>query len=250
MNDLINRADAIAANPIEAAPKNGTMLRLLVDYTDDGANPLEDARQAWTIGFNQFDDTEEDVWEFAGWNWEQDCFTAGIGKVVGWLPFHAIPAAQVAVNPLEWQMLDGDSGFEVLEVLTILGRYKVQQNIGQDYVLLVYPNGTIDRHPFIEAAKAAAQADYDARIRSALIVAASPAPETDTNADSRQPMADEAGIKRRLAAQTLWDMLCMENGAHEGMTPDEIQALWGAVIDKRGFVAVAMFLSALKGGAE
>lgn len=80
---------APTTNPIETAPKDGTMLRLLVDYTSDGANPLEDARQAWTIGFNQLEDTEEDLWEFAGWNWEQDCFETGAGAVVGWLPFHA-----------------------------------------------------------------------------------------------------------------------------------------------------------------
>lgn len=80
---------AIEALPIETAPKNGTMLRLLVDYTDEGENPLEDEHHAWTIGFNQLSDTEEDVWEFAGWSWEQDCFSAGVGKVIGWLPFHA-----------------------------------------------------------------------------------------------------------------------------------------------------------------
>ena len=98
VNDLISRADAIEALPIETAPKDGTMLRLLVDYTDEGANPLEDAHQAWTIGFNQFDDTEEDMWEFAGWNWKQDCFTAGYGVAIGWLPFH--PSARDLVPTL------------------------------------------------------------------------------------------------------------------------------------------------------
>lgn len=84
--------------PIATAPKDGTMLRLWVDYTDEGENPLEDQHQAWTIGFNQLADTEEDVWEFAGWSWEQDCFTAGIGKVIGWLPFH--PSARDLVPSL------------------------------------------------------------------------------------------------------------------------------------------------------
>ena len=102
--DMISRAAAIAANPIETAPKDGTMLRLLVDYTDEGENPLEDEHQAWTIGFNQLSDTEEDVWEFAGWSWEQDCFTAGVGKVIGWLPFHAMSPAQVAVKPLAFDI--------------------------------------------------------------------------------------------------------------------------------------------------
>jgi len=88
--------ESVAALPIETAPRDGTMLRLLVDYTDEGENPLEDAYQAWTIGFNQLSDTGVDVWEFAGWSWEQDCFTAGIGRVIGWLPFHSSSRGLVA----------------------------------------------------------------------------------------------------------------------------------------------------------
>lgn len=75
--------------PVESAPKDGTMLRLLVDYSgEDGAGALEDAEQAWTIGFNNLRDTDEDEWQFAGWNWSQDCFVEGHGTVIGWLPFH------------------------------------------------------------------------------------------------------------------------------------------------------------------
>ena len=75
--------------PMELAPKDGTMLRLLVDYSgEDGFGALEDAETAWTIGFNQLLDTGDDVWEFAGWDWCGDYFTQGGGKVLGWLPFH------------------------------------------------------------------------------------------------------------------------------------------------------------------
>jgi hypothetical protein len=67
------------------APKDGTMLRLLVEFehhaTEDGEGP-----QA-TIGSNTWDNHHDfDKWQFAGWNWEQDCYTQGIGKPVGWLP--------------------------------------------------------------------------------------------------------------------------------------------------------------------
>lgn len=67
------------------APKDGTMLRLLVnpdqnEFTafDDSLTPFE------TIGFNNLENTEEDRWEFAGWDWQQDCFITGRGEVIGW----------------------------------------------------------------------------------------------------------------------------------------------------------------------
>jgi hypothetical protein len=70
---------------MDDAPKDGQLLWLKVDYTD-GDYPLEDAQVAWTIGFNNLDDTGEDEWQFAGWNWCQDCFTEGAGKVIDWRP--------------------------------------------------------------------------------------------------------------------------------------------------------------------
>ena len=104
-------AGAVIFSPMGTAPKDGTMLCLLVDYSGDGANPLEDATQAWTIGFNNLADTEDDVWQFAGWSWEQDCFTEGHGEVIGWLPLHTIPAVTpppAQVKPLSgWVIANG-----------------------------------------------------------------------------------------------------------------------------------------------
>lgn len=93
------------ALPVALAPRDGTMLRLLVDYSHEAnaagiAKAADDSfiwphtsfadtdGQAWTVGFNSFDDTGEDEWQFVGWNWSQDCFTEGHGTVVGWRPFH------------------------------------------------------------------------------------------------------------------------------------------------------------------
>lgn len=70
-------------NPMETAPRDGTMLRLLVDFTD---HATEDSDRAPTIGSNSFDNTGEDEWQFAGWSWSQDCYTQGEGTPVGWLP--------------------------------------------------------------------------------------------------------------------------------------------------------------------
>jgi hypothetical protein len=86
------------ANPMETAPKDGTILRILVDYTQKPpvpewrvlgeANPLIDtATYGWTIGMNLLEYDEVDQWYLAGWDWEQDCFTDGHGQPIGWLPF-------------------------------------------------------------------------------------------------------------------------------------------------------------------
>lgn len=82
------------AKPLDTAPKDHTMIWLLVDYSDEGRNPLEDEILGWTIGFNGEEHTGISQWQFTGWNWQQDCFTEGFGKVVGWYPLtrpNAIP---------------------------------------------------------------------------------------------------------------------------------------------------------------
>lgn len=78
---------------VSNAPKDGTILRLLVnpdrnEFTafDDSLTPFE------TIGFNNLENTEEDRWEFAGWDWSQDCFITGRGEVIGWMQFGSNPA--------------------------------------------------------------------------------------------------------------------------------------------------------------
>lgn len=82
--------------PMETAPKDGTMLRLLVDFeensTEDGAQPHP------TIGANNFGNDEIDEWKFAGWDWQQDCFTHGVGLPVGWLPL--VESVQQAPGPI------------------------------------------------------------------------------------------------------------------------------------------------------
>lgn len=65
------------------APRDGTMLRLLVEFEE---HSTEDADQAPTIGANNFDNSEVDEWKFSGWCWEHDHFVEGRGAPVGWLP--------------------------------------------------------------------------------------------------------------------------------------------------------------------
>lgn len=96
------------AIPMDLAPVDNTMIRLLVEWTP-GADvwaPLTDDLRSWTFGFNGFRHTEEDVWQYVGWSWSQDCFhdcrtDQGWPKPIGWLPI---------VGPSTEQRADGASG--------------------------------------------------------------------------------------------------------------------------------------------
>ncbi|GKS96917.1 hypothetical protein [Acidovorax sp. SUPP2825] len=87
--------------PMETAPKDGTLLRLLVEFehhaTEDGEGPQP------TIGSNTWDNHHDfDEWQFAGWDWCQDRYTQGVGKPVGWLPLlGTAPAAPKSVQPAD-----------------------------------------------------------------------------------------------------------------------------------------------------
>jgi len=78
---------------MKSAPKDGTIVRLLVDYSgEDACHPLEDATVTHTIGGCTDGNTGlREGFKFAGWSWEQDCFCEGRGKPIGWLPFEPVP---------------------------------------------------------------------------------------------------------------------------------------------------------------
>lgn len=73
---------------------------LLVDYREDGENPLEDAHFAITVGHNNdhnVGEGERQGWQFAGWCWTHDHYVAGKGRPVGWMPLpHILARAQSA----------------------------------------------------------------------------------------------------------------------------------------------------------
>lgn len=66
------------------APRDGTMVRLLVRFTD---HPTDDSEEAATIGAY----SEDGGWKFAGWCWSHDHFTEGKGEPIGWLPMFDEP---------------------------------------------------------------------------------------------------------------------------------------------------------------
>lgn len=83
-------------NPIETAPKDGTVVRLLVQFTEH--NLQDGLDEAPTIGANCGDFDGEDVWKFAGWDWTNDRFTQGEGTPIGWLPLAPEPVQQLIVH--------------------------------------------------------------------------------------------------------------------------------------------------------
>ncbi len=107
----VSDPDGLPENPrpMSTAPRDGTMVRLLVQFTENGVNDGFDSGPAWTIGANTYDDSGDDEWYIAGWNWQQDCFTAGEGEPLGWLPMLSAPApdereiaAQEIAGALDW----------------------------------------------------------------------------------------------------------------------------------------------------
>jgi hypothetical protein len=91
--------------PMETAPKDSTIIRLLVEFEehsfeDDNSTPQP------TIGTNHLNNTGADEWLFAGWCWTHDRFTQGVGKPIGWLPMIGTqptlttpPGTQPAAHP-------------------------------------------------------------------------------------------------------------------------------------------------------
>lgn len=79
--------------PIATAPKNGTLVLLLIEPDGDRENALEDtAEGSRTVGHNNFDNDGEDKWEFAGWCWSHDHYTEGHGTPSHWQPLPVPPS--------------------------------------------------------------------------------------------------------------------------------------------------------------
>ncbi|MBB3411275.1 hypothetical protein FHT87_005228 [Rhizobium sp. BK316] len=99
---MTNAVTPAGWNDPATAPKNGTMLHLLIlpgQEELDAFTSFHDSRDPYeTIGFNQLSDTTVDEWRFAGWDWCHDCITDGHGEVIGWLPFGKTPSPKTNVR--------------------------------------------------------------------------------------------------------------------------------------------------------
>lgn len=65
-------------NP-ETAVKDGRMYLLRIN---GGSHRTSDSDVWETIGFNNFDNDGENVWQFAGWCWTHDHWVNGSGRVI------------------------------------------------------------------------------------------------------------------------------------------------------------------------
>lgn len=83
-----------------------------------------------------------------------------------------VPAVQVAVKPLVW-VVTKTYGGEVWDASAAGGVYRIIKRHQDGQFWLTHPTCEVIR-PTLDAAKTAAQADYDARIRSALTVTPTP----------------------------------------------------------------------------
>jgi len=92
----------------------------------------------------------------------------------------------VKVKPLEWGDTHAERGIH-MQARTPFGRYVLKRGTGFCYEVSG-PAGFREAYKFEEAAQAAAQADYEARIRSALV------PDEDRQAELAA--AERRGIER------------------------------------------------------
>lgn len=99
------QAVTLMPRPMTTAPRDGTMVRLLVQFKENATEDTADP--AWTIGACNDDNVGEDErvgWKFAGWCWTHDHFTEGKGTPVGWLPMvesaQAVDAAEKMLSVL------------------------------------------------------------------------------------------------------------------------------------------------------
>lgn len=93
-----NRYDELLAEgwqwqPMDTAPKDGTLVLLLIAPSEERDHALEDTAEASrTIGHNNFDNDGEDRWQFAGWCWSHDHYTEGEGMPSAWAPLLKQPS--------------------------------------------------------------------------------------------------------------------------------------------------------------
>ncbi|WP_422505922.1 hypothetical protein [Stenotrophomonas sp. GZD-301] len=142
MGESLAQGIDLAPRPMDTAPRDGTLVRLLVDFDE---NAIEDSIGAtWTIGACNDDNVSEGArigWQFAGWCWTHDHFTQGTGAPVGWLPLIdsqrvAAPGAQEPVG--FWIALDPAGaihhGQQVFGGDSDSARKAVQESVGEDFV--------------------------------------------------------------------------------------------------------------------
>lgn len=126
----------------------------------------------------------------------------------------------VRIKPLEWKLsIEGYASGQWF-ASSLLGEYYTYMHTPTGRAWLKGPDGLADFHDTIDLAKAAAQADYERRIRSALTPASTNGGETSLAEDwvlvPREPTTDM--------------LVAYHNAKHEGPKPTMIPDLWRALL--------------------
>lgn len=120
------------------APKDGRLLRLLVEFTDHNLEDNDGPQE--TIGHNSLENTGEDEWSFAGWCWTHDCYTHGEGKVVGWSPMRDAPEPAAPSDGLAARLISACRR----DTLTWADRKAIGEAIERIGAVFVTPDGAAD----------------------------------------------------------------------------------------------------------
>lgn len=83
-----------------SAPRDGTLLQLIVSHGNDGSSDgFDDNDPSRTMGFNNFDNDGEDAWKFPGWSWSHDFITEqGKGNPIAWALMLPLPPHLLNTN--------------------------------------------------------------------------------------------------------------------------------------------------------
>ena len=124
-----------------------------------------------------------------------DCVKAGECGCVAGAALSAPKAEAVTVKPLEW----GETSYGNPEVTTIVGVYRINESMAGGWsvvagkLILKTSDGRVN-FPTKDAAKAAAQADYEARVLSA--IGTSPVPALTDEAVERARKAYNDAMRK------------------------------------------------------
>lgn len=168
-----DRGEAIAAWNHRTAPSTGEVTEEMVGRAMKAfINSLFDQDPHWT---EDHDEGETLITEPSGRHYFALDFPieAALRSALAAAPVasgaEAAPAS-VEVKPLMWrEYASGDDGYLSLESVTILGTYEAWQMTSEGPYFWRAPRDRKHRVGSLAEAKAVAQADYEARIRSALV---------------------------------------------------------------------------------
>lgn len=147
--------------PMDSAPRDATIIRLLVEFEEHSLEDSNDPVQ--TIGHNNFDNDGLDNWTFAGWCWTHDHYTQGVGRPIAWAPF-AIDVPMSLLDHLE--VVAGREGkqwgdVEKLitdEMLRLTALMKRDRGDGRGAIMPIWTSLNVIRHRIQSGRRAVSRA--------------------------------------------------------------------------------------------